>query len=96
MKALKPAKTIHGVQIERGIPVPQGANGYRREVLEAMSSGDSIVVTFLDREAWRRTALHMGLHVCTRSLEGGNVRLWRVDCPAKAGRPSTFLKEKLK
>lgn len=87
---MNPAKKIHGVLIESGIPVPMSMSRGCREVLAAMKPGDSILVPLLDREVWRRTAMHMGIHVCTRTAGSKNCRLWRIETAPKNGRPSAW------
>ena len=55
-----------------------------------MKHGDSFVVPTREREVWRRTATHMGLHMISRKVEGGNSRLWLTDTPGKEGRPCSM------
>jgi hypothetical protein len=85
---MKAAKKIHGILIESGVPLPQSMSRRCRDVLGEMKLGDSILIPLIDREVWRRTAMHMGMHVCTRAAGTKNSRLWLVSAP-KNGRPVT-------
>jgi hypothetical protein len=87
---MKSTKIIHGVRIEKNVPMPAGVNGYRREILRAMEIGDSFVAPIPEREVWRRIALHMGVNLLTRTINAKEARIWKTDKAMRVGRPSLW------
>lgn len=70
--------------IETGIPIPSGNTKWKAQ-LDAMETGNSIVITKGEYVGVKHCAKKLGVIVTVRSLPDGNYRMWVLEKPNAKG-----------
>jgi hypothetical protein len=70
---------MNKIKIEKNIPIPDTYRGITRQTVEAMESGDSIIVNSRSElSAWRSAVERAGYKAVSRKIENGSWRIWKT------------------